>query len=71
VKTPECPVHHIPMEMRPSELQARCTHCGYTTSHPRFDRCRECGKPLHIVEPEPRWHCPRCAPEKEPASAGS
>lgn len=62
---PECPVHHVQMEARPAEPRARCPHCGYVTRHLSFERCRDCGQVLHIEEPEPQWHCPRCVPEGE------
>jgi ribosomal protein L37E len=63
--TPACAQHHIPMESRTTEPRARCPHCGYMTYHLTFDRCRECGQPMHIEEPEPHWYCPLCAPSKQ------
>jgi ribosomal protein L37E len=61
-----CPVHHIAMEPVPAQPRTRCTHCGYMTHHVQFGRCRECGNGMVIEEPEPRWHCPKCAPGHVP-----
>lgn len=57
---PECPRHHVPMELLPSELVARCPNCGYRTSHVQFEHCPQCRRKLEIEEPEPRWRCPLC-----------
>lgn len=60
-----CPRHRVPMELRPAEPRARCPNCGYTSHHLHFEQCRECGRPMVIEEPEPRWHCRLCVPSKE------
>lgn len=66
MRTRECPIHHIPMEVVPADPISRCPNCHYMTHHLHFDLCPSCGRRMQIEEPEPREHCPAC----EPAQAG-
>lgn len=64
---PECPRHHVRMEIVPSEPLSRCPNCHYMTHHLQFEDCPECGRRMEIEEPEPRYRCPAC--ESQPAGA--